>query len=107
MQDLAQHATALVVPDTSPPVVDGRADPYSSRNLPVQTRRENLANLLENEKSIERIIRRRSWKLLMDRCGSVEGEWVSAMSKWRTRYPSRRGNPPIGGERSISDQDVP
>lgn len=65
-----------------------RLDPYSARSAAGlyqrQGRTEQLATLLRNERSVENIIRSRSWGVIQDRCeGGVEGKWEDALDKWR------------------------
>jgi hypothetical protein len=68
--------------------VDERLDPYSARSAAGLYRRaartERLASLLRNERTIENIIRERSWSVIQDRCaGGVESRWEDALDKWR------------------------
>ncbi|PWY95047.1 caffeine-induced death protein Cid2 [Aspergillus sclerotioniger CBS 115572] len=64
-------------------VVDDRLDPYTARFLPREARTESLANLVRTQRSVEEIIRARTWGLVSDRCsGSSEG-WQEALNKWR------------------------
>ncbi|KAL4910635.1 hypothetical protein BDW74DRAFT_1013 [Aspergillus multicolor] len=53
-------------------VVDERLDPYSARFFPREARTESLANLVRNQRSVEEIIRARTWGLVLERCG---GGW--------------------------------
>ena len=64
-------------------IVDERLDPYSGRFFPREARTESLANLIRNERSVEGIIRSRTWGLVCDRCGESESGWESALNKWR------------------------
>lgn len=63
-------------------VVDERLDPYSGRFFPREARTESLANLIRNERSIENIIRTRTWGLVSEKCG-VLGNWDEALNQWR------------------------
>ena len=65
-------------------VVDERLDPYSGRFFPREARTEVLANLIRNERSVESIIRSRTWGLVNDRCGDSGMSWEEAMDRWRT-----------------------
>ncbi|KAI1325011.1 caffeine-induced death protein 2 [Xylariaceae sp. FL0255] len=50
-------------------VVDERLDPYSGRYFPREPRTEQLALLLRQERSVESIIRSRTWGMIKERCG--------------------------------------
>ncbi|KAL1964697.1 hypothetical protein VTN77DRAFT_6723 [Rasamsonia byssochlamydoides] len=63
-------------------VVDERLDPYSARFFPREPRTESLANLIRNERSIEQIIRSRTWSLVSERCDASE-DWEQAFNRWR------------------------
>ena len=65
-------------------VVDERLDPYSGRFFPREARTETLANLIRNERSIESIIRSRTWGLVAERCGHEGLDWEQALNKWRS-----------------------
>ena len=64
-------------------VVDERLDPYSGRFFPREARTELLANLIRNERSVENIIRARTWCLVTERCGDTGVGWEEALSNWR------------------------
>ena len=64
-------------------VVDERLDPYSGRFFPREARTEILANLIRNERSVEGIIRSRTWGLVSERCGDPGTGWEEALNKWR------------------------
>lgn len=64
-------------------VVDERLDPYSGRFFPREARTESLANLIRNERSVESIIRARTWGLVSERCGDFGQGWESALDRWR------------------------
>lgn len=64
-------------------VVNERLDPYSGRLFPREARTEMLANLIRNERSVEGIIRSRSWGLVSERCGDSGLGWEAALNKWR------------------------
>ena len=66
-------------------VVDERLDPYSGRFYPREARTEMLANLIRNEKSIESIVRSRTWSLVSERCGSDGMSWEEALNDWRSK----------------------
>lgn len=64
-------------------VVNERLDPYSGRFFPREARTETLANLVRNERSVEGIIRSRTWGLVSERCGSDTAGWEEALNRWR------------------------
>ena len=64
-------------------VVDERLDPYSGRFFPREARTEVLAGIIRNERSVENIIRARTWRLFTERCGSSSGSWETALDRWR------------------------
>ena len=69
-------------------VVDERLDPYSGRFFPREARTETLANIIRNERTVESIIRSRTWGLVGERCGSSGEGWGEALDKWRARRES-------------------
>ncbi|KAL8824750.1 MAG: hypothetical protein Q9191_004847, partial [Dirinaria sp. TL-2023a] len=64
-------------------VVDERLDPYSGRFFPRQPRTEVLGSVVRNERSVEGIIRSRTWGLVQERCGDDGGRWEEALDRWR------------------------
>lgn len=64
-------------------VIDKRSDPYSGRVLPSEARTEVLANVITNERSVESIIRSRTWALVSERCGDSGMGWQESLNKWR------------------------
>jgi len=64
-------------------VVDDRLDPYSSRFFPKEARTERLAEIVRQERQVERIIRSRTWGLVEERCGDVMQVWEVALDEWR------------------------
>ena len=70
--------------------VDERLDPYSGRFFPREARTEMLANLIRNERSVEGIIRSRTWGLVSERCGESGTMWEEALNKWREDREGRR-----------------
>ncbi|KAI0183410.1 caffeine-induced death protein Cid2 [Xylaria flabelliformis] len=65
-------------------IVDERLDPYSGRYFPREPRTEKLALLLRQERSVEQIVRSRTWGLVQERCGN--GSFQSAeeaLNQWR------------------------
>ena len=70
-------------------VVDERLDPYSGRFFSREARTEILANVIRNERSVEGIIRSRTWVLVNERCGDVGYGWEEALNKWRADRKSR------------------
>ncbi|KAJ5762238.1 uncharacterized protein N7511_005620 [Penicillium nucicola] len=63
-------------------VVDERLDPYSARFFPREARTESLANLIRNERTIEDIIRARTWGMVSEKC-SGSTTWQEALDSWR------------------------
>ncbi|KAI0398966.1 caffeine-induced death protein 2 [Xylaria palmicola] len=65
-------------------VVDERLDPYSGRYFPREPRTEKLALLLRQERSVENIVRSRTWGLIQERCGTSSFQDAeAAMNQWR------------------------
>lgn len=65
-------------------VVDERLDPYSGRYFPREPRTEKLALLLRQERSVERIVRSRTWGLVQERCGNGSFQDAeAALNQWR------------------------
>jgi hypothetical protein len=64
-------------------VVDERLDPYSARYFPREARTESLAMLMRNERAVEKIIRRRSWGVMAERCEMGIETAEEAFDKWR------------------------
>ncbi|KAI1171595.1 caffeine-induced death protein 2 [Nemania sp. FL0916] len=68
-------------------VVDERLDPYSDRYFPREPRTEKLAQLVRQERSVEKIVRSRTWALVQERCadsGSPQ-DAEAALDQWRRR----------------------
>ncbi|KJK65245.1 Caffeine-induced death protein 2 [Aspergillus parasiticus SU-1] len=66
-------------------VVDERLDPYSARFFPREARTESLANLVRSQRSVEEIIRARTWGLVTERCNGSSTGWEEALNSWRER----------------------
>jgi hypothetical protein len=64
-------------------VVDERLDPYSARFFPREARTERLANLIRQERGVEKIIRARTWGLTAERCGDEYRDYDEALNEWR------------------------
>ncbi|KAI0398498.1 caffeine induced death protein Cid2 [Xylariaceae sp. FL0594] len=65
-------------------VVDERLDPYSGRYFPREPRTERLALLLRQERSVENIVRARTWGLIQERCsGNNFQDAETALNQWR------------------------
>ncbi|KAI0100576.1 caffeine-induced death protein 2 [Nemania sp. FL0031] len=65
-------------------VVDERLDPYSGRYFPREPRTEKLASLLRQERSVEKIVRSRTWGLVQERCGNGSFQDAEeALDRWR------------------------
>ena len=71
-------------------VIDERLDPYSGRYLPREARTELLANLIRNERSVEGIVRSRTWSLVSERCGDMGIGWEEALDNWRAEQEAHR-----------------
>ncbi len=71
-------------------VVDERLDPYSGRFFPREARTEMLANLIRNEKSVESIVRSKTWSLVAERCGNDGMTWEEALNRWRSKKEGSR-----------------
>jgi hypothetical protein len=63
-------------------VVNERLDPYSARYFPREARTEALTNLLRNERTVEEIIRSRTWSIISERC-DISERWEDAFNRWR------------------------
>ena len=70
-------------------VVDERLDPYSGRFFPREARTELLANLIRNERSVENIIRSRTWGVVAERCGNPGEGFEEALNDWRSKRKSQ------------------
>ena len=79
-------------------VVNERLDPYSGRYFPREARAETLARVVGREREVERIVRRRVWGVLGERCGGLNGDemgagrrvdgeeaWEGALRAWREK----------------------
>lgn len=70
-----------------------RRDPYMTRSLPRETQMDRLATVVRNERTVERIVRARSWGLVAERCGNViDGsagvDAEAALEDWKRRTGS-------------------
>lgn len=70
-------------------VADERLDPYSNRHFPREARTESLASLIRNERSVEAIVRARTWSVVLERCGDPGIRWEEAINTWRAQKESR------------------
>lgn len=66
-------------------IVDERLDPYSARYFPKELRTESLANLVRNQRTVEEIIRARTWGVVTERCSDSALTWEEALNNWRQR----------------------
>ncbi|BCR82841.1 MIX23 family protein [Aspergillus chevalieri] len=66
-------------------VVNERLDPYSARFFPREARTESLANLVRNQRTVEEIIRARTWAMVSERCSGSSSNWEEALNSWRER----------------------
>ncbi|RYP58665.1 hypothetical protein DL769_008851 [Monosporascus sp. CRB-8-3] len=64
-------------------IVDERLDPYSGRYFPREPRTERLAMLLRQERSVEAIVRSRTWGLVRERCDDSAEDAEEALNRWR------------------------
>ncbi len=64
-------------------VVNERLDPYSARFFPREARTESLANLIRNQRTVEEIIRARTWGIVTERCTGSSRSWEDALNAWR------------------------
>jgi hypothetical protein len=64
-------------------VVDEKLDPYSARFFPREARTERLAQLVRTERSVEGIVRARTWRLVDERCGGEGRDWEKELDEWR------------------------
>ncbi|CCX34514.1 caffeine-induced death protein 2 [Pyronema domesticum] len=64
-------------------VVDERLDPYSGRYYPKETKTEILKGVVRNERSVEEIVRERTWGVVGERCEGVEEDWRRVLEEWR------------------------
>jgi len=67
-------------------VVNERLDPYSARFFPREARTESLANLIRNQRTVEEIIRARTWGMVTERCSGSSASWEDAMNTWRKTH---------------------
>lgn len=67
-------------------VVNERLDPYSARFFPREARTESLANLVRNQRTVEEIIRARTWGLVTERCDGLPTSWEDALDSWRSSH---------------------
>ena len=65
--------------------MDERLDPYSARFFPRQARTETLAAVVRQERSVEKIVRARSWGLVGERCGGDFRKWEEGLNEWRKK----------------------
>ena len=70
--------------------VDERLDPYSARFYPREARTEKLSNLVTQERSVEKIIRARTWGKFSERCEEDFSEWEDALDNWRKGREKRQ-----------------
>lgn len=71
-------------------IVDERLDPYSARFFPREARTELLANTVRTERSVENIVRERTWNVVTDRCGNIGQKWEDELNRWRERNNKNR-----------------
>lgn len=66
-------------------LVNERLDPYTGKSYQREARAEQLAALLRNEETVERIVRERTWGVFKERCQGIEvgDRWEDALDKWR------------------------
>ena len=61
-------------------IIDERLDPYSARFFPREARTQVLASLVRQERSVENIVRHRTWSVLQERCWVQQSTWQEAMA---------------------------
>jgi hypothetical protein len=71
-------------------VVDERLDPYSARFFPRESRSERLAAVIRQERGVEKIVRARTWKVVVERCGGDWRDWEEALDEWPGSKESAR-----------------
>ncbi|KAK3688619.1 caffeine-induced death protein 2 [Podospora appendiculata] len=64
-------------------VVNERLDPYSGRYFPREPRTQQLASLIRQERSVENIVRAKTWRIVRERCGETATTWEEALGTWR------------------------
>ncbi|KAH6646274.1 caffeine-induced death protein 2 [Truncatella angustata] len=69
-------------------IVNERLDPYSARYFPTEPRTQQLAQLLRQERSVETIVRARTWGLVRERCSDSADSSDQALNQWRERQAS-------------------
>ncbi|KAH8650001.1 caffeine-induced death protein 2 [Xylariales sp. PMI_506] len=74
-------------------VVNERLDPYSARYFPREPRTQQLAQLLRQERSVETIVRSRTWGLVRERCGDPIEDSDDALNLWRDRQIAAASKP--------------
>lgn len=74
-------------------VVDERLDPYSARFFPQEARTESLANLVRNQRTVEDIIRARTWASVIERCSGSSSDWNQELNSWRERQQQPTSQP--------------
>ena len=70
-----------------------RLDPYSGRFFKLESRSEELADMIARESKVEDIVRERSWEAVMNRCGGVmtgQRGWEREMNAWRETNEGKR-----------------
>ena len=67
-------------------VVNERLDPYSARFFPREARTESLANLVRNQRTVEEIIRARTWGMVTEKCTGSSSSWEEALNDWRRTH---------------------
>lgn len=73
-------------------IIDERLDPYSGRFFPREARTQILATLVRQERSIEDIVRHRTWTVLQERCRVPQSTWREAMASRGTDRGKGAGN---------------
>ena len=71
-------------------IVDERLDPYSARFFPREARTQMLAGIVRNERSVENIVRARTWSVVGERCQGSEERWEDALDRWRQWREGRK-----------------
>jgi len=69
-------------------VVSERVDPYARRKKEVYEKHEELRRIIRQERSVEQVVRGRTWEVIVRRCqleGLVFEKWEDAMKQWKEK----------------------
>jgi hypothetical protein len=75
------------VPQTAPETVEvsERVDPYARRTKEVWEKHDELKRVIRQERSVESVIRLRTWEVVLRRCQlqGMVGGWDEEMARWK------------------------